>query len=359
MTYSPFRHTASIFLKRNPVQLTFFLTRRCNAKCPFCFYLSDENISAESRPELSIDEIRKISSSMGRLLWLAFSGGEIFLRDDIVEITKIFYEKNRPSIILFPTNGLMTDLIMEKIVAILEQCNKSTIAVKLSLEGTEDVHDSIRGEGSFRKTMETYEALGGLLDLYPNFELGINTVFCSANQEKMDGVIEFVKGLDKVRTHTVSLIRGTVADSGLKEIDIEKYHETINKLAADLKRKESCIYRFKGAKLKAAQDILQRRLIYETVVQNRQMVPCYAGKLNLVLTESGDVYPCESFTMKMGNVRESGYDMKSILKNSKSQSIIRSIRDNGCFCTHECYLMTNILFNPRVYPKLLKEYLQL
>ena len=89
------------------------------------------------------------------------------------------------------------------------------------------------------------------------------------------------------------------------------------------------------------------------------MVPCYAGKLNLVLTESGDVYPCESFTMKLGNVRNSGYDIKEILKDRKSRSIIKSIKDNGCFCTHECYLMTNILFNPRIYPKLLKEYLDL
>jgi len=84
MSYSPFRHTASIFRKCRPVQLTFFLTRRCNAKCSFCFYLSDQNLSAETGPELSLDEIRSISSSMGKLLWLAFSGGEIFLRDDIL-----------------------------------------------------------------------------------------------------------------------------------------------------------------------------------------------------------------------------------------------------------------------------------
>jgi len=207
--------------------------------------------------------------------------------------------------------------------------------------------------------MKTYKVLGDLPDLYPNFELGINTVYCSANQDSMDDVIEFVKGLDRIRTHTVSLIRGAVKDPGLKEIDIEKYHRTINGMTASLKNKESCIYRFKGAKLKAAQDILQRRLIYETVVQKKQMIPCYAGKLNIVLTESGDLYPCESFTMKLGNVRDSGYDIEKILKSGKSQSIINSIRDNGCFCTHECYLMTNILFNPRMYPKLLREYLRL
>jgi hypothetical protein len=63
--------------------------------------------------------------------------------------------------------------------------------------------------------------------------------------------------------------------------------------------------------------------------------------------------------MKIGNVRDNGYDIKEILKKRENRNIINSIRDNGCFCTHECYMMTNILFNPRVYPELLKEYMQL
>ncbi len=95
------------------------------------------------------------------------------------------------------------------------------------------------------------------------------------------------------------------------------------------------------------------------MIQKRQLIPCYAGRLNLVITESGDVYPCESFTMKMGNVRDNGYNVQRILKTDYTQNIIHLIQDKGCFCTHECYFMTNILFNPRMYPALLKEYVQL
>ena len=46
-------------------------------------------------------------ASLGQLLWLAFSGGETFLRDDLVEIADVFYKNNRPAIILLPTNGLL------------------------------------------------------------------------------------------------------------------------------------------------------------------------------------------------------------------------------------------------------------
>ncbi|MBW2465878.1 MAG: radical SAM protein, partial [Deltaproteobacteria bacterium] len=80
MTYSPFRHLDSILWKRNPIQLTFFLTRRCNARCPFCFYISKQDAAVSASTELSIDEIERIAPQLGRLLWLAFSGGEIFLR---------------------------------------------------------------------------------------------------------------------------------------------------------------------------------------------------------------------------------------------------------------------------------------
>ncbi len=306
-----------------------------------------------------MDEITKISASMGNLLWLAFSGGEIFLRHDIAEITEVFYRHNRPAIILFPTNGLLTSIISEKMEQIIEQCPKSSIVVKLSLDGNEAIHDGIRGvRGSFKKTLATYEALRPLLKKHANFDLGINTVFCSQNQDQVDGLIDFVEGLEGIETHTVSLIRGSVSDKTLKEVDLAKYHSAIKKLEKNLKKRQARTYRFNGAKLKAAQDILQRNLIFKTNTENKKQMDCFAGKLNVVLSESGDVYPCESFALRLGNVKECNYDMNTLLGSDHSKELIRTIRQTGCFCSHECYVMTNILFNPRLYGKLLQEYMQ-
>lgn len=360
MRYSPFRHMNSIFLKRHPLHLTLFLTRRCNAKCPYCFYLSDRNIESDSLPELSAGEIEKVSASFGRLLWLAFSGGEIFLRDDIVDITRVFYKNNRPVIILFSTNGLLPDTIGARMREILNACKKSTIVVKLSIDGNERVHDAIRGvKGGFRKTMETYRRLERLVPEHPNFELGINTVFSSENQDCIEEVIASVRGLQHIKTHTLSLIRGRVSDRSLKDIDMKKYREAAGLIESDLKKKRARIYRFRGAKVKAAQDILQRRLIQDTVARRKRLIPCYAGRLNLVLTETGDLFPCESFDLKLGNIRESGYDIHEILKSEQAVKVLKRIQENGCYCTHECYFMTNILFNPRMYPALLREYFQI
>lgn len=358
--HSPFRHTSSVFWKRRPIHLTFFVTRRCNSKCPFCFYLKNTGSSSDNSNELTLDEIGKISKSLGSLLWLAFSGGEIFLRDDLAEISRIFYKNNKPAIMLYPTNGLLPEKIKNTVEQILQDCAKSIITVKLSVDGINEAHDTLRNTpGSFDKTMQTYNLLGGLLNKYPNFELGINTVFCSENQDNIDGTIDFVSGMENIKTHTISLVRGNLSDKGYKEIDRDKYNHAIKRLESNLKNRVSNVYRFRGARIKAAQDIMQRRLIHRTTHEQRRLIPCYAGRLNVVLTETGEVYPCEILTESFGNIKDYGYNFGEICKSKKAKKIISSIINNNCYCTHECYFMTNILFNPRLYPELLKEYLQL
>lgn len=359
MMHSPFRHVGSVF-RKDMIHLTFFITKRCNLRCPFCFYLGKKGAAAPDRDELTIDEVERISRSMGDLLWLAFSGGEIFLRDDLVDLSRVFYGNNKPAIMLFPTNGLLPELIRERTEQILRDCGRSVIAVKLSLDGLRERHDSLRGRpGSFDKALETYRSLEELIGRYPNFELGINTLFCSENQDEMDEIIAFVTGMENVKTHTISMVRGDLRHEGYKRVDFEKYNRAIEKLESNLKSSTSKTYRFRGGRLKAAQDILQRRLIHRTMMEGRRLIPCYAGRLNLVLTETGDVYPCEILPEAFGNVRDYGYDIGKVMRSDKAGEVIASIRDNRCYCTHECYFMTNILFNPRLYPLLAREYMQL
>ena len=133
--YSPFHHAPALFWKRKPIHLTFFVTRRCNARCPYCFYLESESPECGNSPEnlddeLSLEEVQKMAPSFGRLLWLAFSGGEIFLRKDLVEISQTFYQYNKPSIMLFPTNGLMPNLIRKNIEKILTSFPKCVVVIK-------------------------------------------------------------------------------------------------------------------------------------------------------------------------------------------------------------------------------------
>ena len=358
--YSPLRHLGSILWKRAPIQLTFFVTRRCNLRCPFCFYLQSSEATAASGPELTLNEVGKISRSLGNLLWLAFSGGEIYLRDDLVEISQLFYANNKPAIMLYPTNGQLPRVIRERTEQILRRCPKSVIVVKLSLDGLDGAHDALRNApGSFANTMATYRLLAELLPRYPQFELGINTLLCSDNQDQMDVIIDFVGGLNPPCAHTISLARGNLRHERYKDVDPESYERALIRLEGKLRAAAAPLYRFRGARLKAAQDVLQRRLIHRILRGKTRPTPCYAGRLNLVLTETGEVYPCEILGESFGNVRDYDYDLRRIIRLERARRVTASIRDGRCSCTHECYLITNILFNPRWYPALLREYLRL
>lgn len=361
--YSPFRHTPALFWKRKPIHLTFFVTRRCNARCPYCFYRESESPECEKAPvnledELSLEEVQKISPSFGPLLWLAFSGGEIFLRKDLVEISQIFYQHNKPSIMLFPTNGLMPNLIRKNIEKILSSCPNSVVVVKLSIDGLYERHNELRNTpGSFEKTLKTYELLSPLLAQYPNFELGVNTVFCSENQNDMDEIIDFVDTLEHVNTHTISMIRGSLKEDHYQQnLDYNKYALAVDRLANNMKNASSGRYRFKGAGIKAAQDVIQRRLIYQTLLEQKRQIPCYAGRTNLVLSETGEIYPCEMLTNSFGNLRNYDYDIEQVLKSNPAKQGIAEIEAESCYCTHECNLMTNILLNPKLLPSLAREY---
>ena len=358
--YSPIRHIPSLLYKHRPIQLTFFVTSRCNAKCPYCFYLQSNNSCPDDSKELQLDEIQRISSSMGNLLWLAFSGGEIYLRKDLPEISRTFYKNNKPVYMLYPTNGMMPERIRDYTESILRDCPKSVIIVKLSIDGLHEQHDQLRATpGSFVKTLQTYQLLAELKDRYQNFELGVNTVFCAQNQDNMQEIINYVGTLGRITTHTISLVRGNLKDTTYQQVDMDKYWYYTDLLANRIRSNKSPHYRFAGGKIKIAQDILQRNLIRETASQKRQLIPCFAGKANLVLTETGDVYPCESFTDGFGNIRDYEYNLHNILRSAAAKRIIQQIENACCYCTHECYFITNIMLNPRLYPAVIREYVKL
>ena len=77
------------------------------------------------------------------------------------------------------------------------------------------------------------------------------------------------------------------------------------------------------------------------------------------MTEGGDVFPCEAFNQKLGNIRDCNCDIREIIRSEKANLVRGFIKRGGCLCSHECYLMMNILFNMRMYPAVLKEYLAL
>jgi sulfatase maturation enzyme AslB (radical SAM superfamily) len=260
-------------------------------------------------------------------------------------------------IVLLSTNGLDVARTVAAAAGLLAAAPRSTVVVKLSLDGPAALHDRLRGvAGAHDRVLESLAALRALSRREPRLEVGVNTVFCQANQGAAGEVLAEISRLGAADTHTLSLVRGTIPDPALGAVDPERYLAAAEALAAALRDGTQPRYRFFGARLKAAQDVLQRRVIGETLRRQGRVIPCHAGRLNLVLDECGGLYPCEDFSLRLGNVRDHGHDARALLRSPQARETLAAIGRGACWCTHECYLMTNLLFDLRHWPALLREY---
>lgn len=357
MRHSPLRHAGALLSKRRPLHLTLFLTRRCDARCPFCF---SRGRSAAAGPELTLAEYRALAPTVGPLLWLAFSGGEPTLREDLAEITAAFARSCRPAFVLLSTNALDPPRTARAAAAILAAAPRSTVVVKVSLDGPPELHGRLRGVAdAHARVVESLALLRRLAAGEPRLEVGVNTVLCAATAPAVGEVFAEVAGFEGVDSHTLSLVRGELPDPALGAVDPRRYREAAAAVARGLRAGTRPRHRFAGARLKAAQDVLQRRLIAQTLERRTRVVPCHAGRLNLVLDEAGGLFPCEDFSLRMGNVREHGLDVAATARSAGGSAVVARIARGGCWCTHECTMMTNILFSLRWWPALLAEYLRL
>ena len=75
--------------KKTRVDL-LFVTGRCNAKCAMCFYAQEMD---KKQPDLTFDEIKKISETAGQFNRLWISGGEPTLREDLPENIGVILQK--------------------------------------------------------------------------------------------------------------------------------------------------------------------------------------------------------------------------------------------------------------------------
>ena len=139
-----------VLAQRVPISGSVELTRRCNLDCVHCYNnlpLKDEQAS---RTELTCEEHRRLLDEMAAegCLWLLYTGGEIFVRKDFLDIYS--YAKKAGFLITLFTNAtLVTPRIAEYLAA------RSPFSIEVSLYGrTAATHDRVTGvAGSFGKTM--------------------------------------------------------------------------------------------------------------------------------------------------------------------------------------------------------------
>ena len=354
------RYGPRIFYKRHafPLYLVFFVTERCNANCKHCLLAGIH----PGRDELTLEEIEKISDGMDDFLFLLPTGGEPFLRKDLAEIIRVFHRNNHILNVGIPTNGSLTAQVVETVRTILDTCPGMDLMVDVSLDGIGEDHDEIRGvPGLFVRAMATFHELKLIEKEYPRFSATVETTVSSYNDAKLMDMYRYFTEETEADNLFTLLCRGKPMEPAARFFNIDNYENYARAMEKGLKERMLSGYdRFPFADLINAKRIIRHRIIARVIRENRMILPCYAGILGAALFANGDLLPCELHDdLKMGNLREAGYDFKKIWFGQEADHARRVIKETKCFCTYECFLTLNILFNPRVYPRIIKEYLKI
>jgi MoaA/NifB/PqqE/SkfB family radical SAM enzyme len=341
---------------RLPEQVIFFITDKCNLACAHCFYWA--NLNKETH-EATLEEIDRFSKSLGHFSFLTLTGGEPFLRDDILEIIKIFHKNNSVSNVSIPTNGFFTKRILKTTENILRNIKNVDLAIKISLDGLEEKHDAIRGaKGAFSKAVDTYYQLLEFKKTNPHFKVGIIITYSTLNQESLSETLDYIK--EKLDPDTISLnfARGNTKDPKIKEADLvnylESYRSALAFLLAKKNKQTNLFYRFYSAyKSKVSE------MVAQSINQNRYLFPCYAGRLLCIIDSSLNVYPCEMIGRGFGNIRAYGYDFRKLWFSKDAETLRHEIEKAQCHCTYECSLQLTAFFNLKTLLSLIPRMLRL
>ncbi|MDP8261827.1 MAG: radical SAM protein [Candidatus Ancaeobacter aquaticus] len=331
----------------NLSMLIFFITSRCNQKCKSCFIWQRKD---NAKADLSISEIESVSKKAPLIDVLLLSGGEPFMREDIVDIIRLFFENNGIKNLAIPTNGSLTDISCSKIKEIASISSGLSVSVNFSIDGTMDIHDSIRGvSGAFKQTVLTLESVLALKKEYHNISVVVNTVIMSDNLENISSLMSFIddKGYDL--DHVFEIVRGKPQSPDMLHMDQrllkEVYADVLLYQEKRLKEKY-CRHDFKWiidsfiARICLANlSVFYRKQLDIYFKQKSWGFPCQAGNSISVLYSNGDMPLCELRDSGIMNIRDNDYDMKKILQSENFVDLRKKIRHEKCSCTHICFLM--------------------
>lgn len=137
-------------IRENPVTCVWEITMGCNMRCQHCGSSCTHPLSDELLPEEALD----VADQIGRLglKWVTLSGGEPLTRKDWPEIVARLV-RNGVTVNMISNGWLITDETVRK----MRESGISTVAI--SVDGTRDVHDRIRKEGSFDRLEEAFKRM--------------------------------------------------------------------------------------------------------------------------------------------------------------------------------------------------------
>ncbi len=322
----------------------FEVTRRCNLRCKMCQYIDwletvPTRIQAEG--ELTTEEWFNVIDQTGRLSFITFTGGEVFVRKDFMEIFEYACSKRRVHFISNAT--MLTDERAKRCVELAPRKlgGRGFNFAGVSLDGTQETHDIIRAQrGAYDKSIKGLKALAKY-----RAEAGkrtplihINTVIQEANLHCLaemphvakDAGASVLNLLTETRIHDIPEL-GRVDPGSLKRDDFRQPH-------IERARLEESLRKTLDEAAKIGIEVRMPRMPFEEVVNHYDQgydlkkFDCRAIWSTLIVGAKGGVYPC--WIQKIGNVRENS--LKELYNSSVAREFRQRRRDSGFAVCRGC-----------------------
>jgi MoaA/NifB/PqqE/SkfB family radical SAM enzyme len=289
-----------------PTYICIKITERCNAQCHHC------DIWKIGKPygELTTTQWKETIIRLRRWLgpfFLVITGGEPFLRQDIVELTN-FATRQHVFIELLSNGWLLNHEIAEQLVKIgLYRCT-------ISLDGINPLtHDTFRGISGFHmKTTNALNYLKKFKDKYHSpIQIVIKTVVMKHNLDELETLVSWVKekGFTGIifqpieQNYSEPVNPNWYKTSQLWISDLAKLTRTMDNLIRLKETGAPILNRISDFNMMKEYFMHPERLM-QTVQEHANVSAkqiCYHGTGNFVISSNGDVRMC--FQMEpIGNV---------------------------------------------------------
>jgi MoaA/NifB/PqqE/SkfB family radical SAM enzyme len=325
---------------RLPMGAVYEATMRCNLHCEFCYVGDFLNIEGEWREELSLEALAKAFPDQDGLQ-INLTGGEIFMRKDIMSVLDLFRSKGYACGYL-TTNGTIINDDRAEALAELARLGFLT-HISVSIDGPGELHDKARGvKGTFERTaaglrrlQEASKKKGAAL------RVSINTTVAEESLETLDKIVDVAEelGVDAIGLNHLMYSTTAERDETLRLIG-ETDPKIISTFVTDNPGVAPARVREKVTALK--EKCRQRNVLFDyrpkvhpplidayytpgTPLEGRCLYPFLQARVSF----SGKVFFCPFIRVEVGDLNES--TLEEVWNSERYVDMRKRLLDNQLF----------------------------
>lgn len=297
----------------------FQITRNCNLRCSFCGQWGKKGFFSDaSGVEMVLDDWKNIINQLIRYreksnknICVTVWGGEPLISPFFDEIMKLLkFHAFETEVI---TNGVLIDRHMDVI-------ENYTDRLYVSIDGTKEVHDAIRGDG-------VYDTVISALKNIRHENITVMSVVTKRLIKKLPVFLNTLNGLYIKELLLHDMI-------GLTSTEIEVYKSWLNE---DFGIKAYDIYSWENNELYKENVNVSGKYNYRINIKRHtddKNIICKSPFKHVHVTWNGNIMYCTDFyDFSAGNVKDS--ELECIFLNDKSDKFRAAISDNKCpTCCH-------------------------